>query len=91
VTNTRARAAPPHAADPAFAAVIFDMDGHHRHRRPARPAKASTFGAMAGTVHLVLRCFAGLETRDDRLWLQPVLTTRAVQGRIQHPSTAASS
>jgi trehalose/maltose hydrolase-like predicted phosphorylase len=30
-------------------------------------------GAMAGTVDLVLRCFAGLETRDDALWLHPVL------------------
>jgi beta-phosphoglucomutase family hydrolase len=30
-------------------------------------------GAMAGTVDLVLRCFAGLETRDDMLWLHPVL------------------
>jgi len=30
-------------------------------------------GAMAGTVDLVLRCFAGLETRDDVLWLHPLL------------------
>jgi hypothetical protein len=30
-------------------------------------------GAMAGTVDLILRCFAGLETRDDVLWLHPVL------------------
>jgi trehalose/maltose hydrolase-like predicted phosphorylase len=30
-------------------------------------------GAMAGTVDLILRCFAGLETRDDLLWLHPVL------------------
>jgi HAD superfamily hydrolase (TIGR01509 family) len=30
-------------------------------------------GAMAGTVDLVLRCFAGVETRDDALWLHPVL------------------
>ncbi|MDF2747997.1 MAG: haloacid dehalogenase [Propionibacteriaceae bacterium] len=30
-------------------------------------------GAMAGTVDLVLRCFAGVETRDDLLWLHPVL------------------
>jgi trehalose/maltose hydrolase-like predicted phosphorylase len=28
---------------------------------------------MAGTVDLILRCFAGLETRDDVLWLHPVL------------------
>src|SRR4029453_2630362 len=30
-------------------------------------------GAMAGTVDLVLRCFAGLETRVDLRWLHPVL------------------
>jgi hypothetical protein len=28
---------------------------------------------MAGTADLVLRCFSGLETRDDVLWLHPVL------------------
>jgi trehalose/maltose hydrolase-like predicted phosphorylase len=30
-------------------------------------------GAMAGTVDLVLRCYAGLEIRDDALWLHPSL------------------
>ena len=30
-------------------------------------------GAMAGTVDMVLRCFGGLETRDDLLWLHPAL------------------
>lgn len=30
-------------------------------------------GAMAGTVDLVQRCFAGLEVRDDALWLNPEL------------------
>jgi trehalose/maltose hydrolase-like predicted phosphorylase len=30
-------------------------------------------GAMAGTVDLVLRCFAGLEIRDDALCFHPVL------------------
>jgi trehalose/maltose hydrolase-like predicted phosphorylase len=30
-------------------------------------------GAMAGTVDLVVRCFAGIETRDDALWLHPLL------------------
>jgi len=30
-------------------------------------------GAMAATTDLVLRCFAGLETRDNLLWLHPVL------------------
>ncbi|KDE97149.1 beta-phosphoglucomutase [Mycolicibacterium aromaticivorans JS19b1 = JCM 16368] len=30
-------------------------------------------GAMAGTVDMVLRCYAGLETRNGMLWLHPVL------------------
>ena len=30
-------------------------------------------GAMAGTVDMVLRCYTGLEIRDDVLWLHPVL------------------
>lgn len=30
-------------------------------------------GAMAGTVDLILRCYAGLEIRGDVLWLHPVL------------------
>jgi trehalose/maltose hydrolase-like predicted phosphorylase len=30
-------------------------------------------GAMATTTDLILRCFSGLETRDDLLWLHPVL------------------
>jgi HAD superfamily hydrolase (TIGR01509 family) len=30
-------------------------------------------GAMAGTVDLIVRCFAGIETRDATLWLHPVL------------------
>ncbi|GAB3192990.1 beta-phosphoglucomutase family hydrolase [Nesterenkonia suensis] len=30
-------------------------------------------GAMAGTVDMVLRCYAGVETRADALWLHPVL------------------
>lgn len=30
-------------------------------------------GAMAGSVDLVLRCYAGLEVRGDVLWLHPVL------------------
>jgi alpha,alpha-trehalase len=30
-------------------------------------------GAMAGTVDLVQRCYAGLELRDDTLWLDPAL------------------
>lgn len=30
-------------------------------------------GAMAGTVDMIIRCYAGVETRDDALWLHPVL------------------
>ncbi|WP_150461538.1 beta-phosphoglucomutase family hydrolase [Nesterenkonia ebinurensis] len=30
-------------------------------------------GAMAGTVDMVLRCYGGVETRADALWLHPLL------------------
>ena len=30
-------------------------------------------GAMAGTADMVMRCYAGVETRQDALWLHPVL------------------
>ncbi|WAL49773.1 beta-phosphoglucomutase family hydrolase [Rhodococcus pyridinivorans] len=30
-------------------------------------------GAMAGTADMVLRCYGGIETRQDALWLHPVL------------------
>lgn len=30
-------------------------------------------GAMAGSVDMVVRCYTGLEFRDDMLWLHPVL------------------
>ncbi len=30
-------------------------------------------GAMAGTADMVMRCYAGVETRRDALWLHPVL------------------
>lgn len=30
-------------------------------------------GAMAGTVDMVIRCYAGVETRSDTLWLHPLL------------------
>ena len=32
-------------------------------------------GAMAGTADMVMRCYAGVETRQDALWLHPVLPT----------------
>jgi trehalose/maltose hydrolase-like predicted phosphorylase/phosphoglycolate phosphatase-like HAD superfamily hydrolase len=31
------------------------------------------FGAMGGTLDLVERCYLGVETRQDRLWLNPLL------------------
>jgi len=40
-------------------------------------------GAMAGTVDLVLRCYAGLETRDDVLWLHPVLPPELSRAQFQ--------
>src|SRR5699024_7485617 len=30
-------------------------------------------GAMAGTVDMIIRCYAGVETRSDTLWLHPLL------------------
>lgn len=32
-------------------------------------------GAMAGSADMVIRCYGGVETRDDVLWLHPVLPT----------------
>ncbi len=34
-------------------------------------------GAMAGTVDLAIRCYAGIEPRDDALWLNPSLPREA--------------
>jgi trehalose/maltose hydrolase-like predicted phosphorylase len=34
-------------------------------------------GAMAGTVDMVIRCYAGVETRSDTLWLHPLLPMEA--------------
>lgn len=36
-------------------------------------AEGIHLGAMAGTVDLLQRCYAGLEVRNDALWLNPVL------------------
>ena len=35
--------------------------------------------AMAATTDLILRCFSGLETRDDLLWIHPVLPPELVR------------
>ena len=32
--------------------------------------------AMAGSVDMIVRCYTGLEIRDDMLWLHPVLPAR---------------
>jgi len=36
-------------------------------------AEGIHLGAMAGTVDLIQRCYTGIETRDDVLWLNPCL------------------
>ncbi len=43
-------------------------------------------GAMAGTVDLVQRCYAGLELRDDTLWLDPALPEelREIRFRLRY-------
>jgi HAD superfamily hydrolase (TIGR01509 family) len=38
-------------------------------------------GAMAGTIDLAERCYLGLETRDDALWLNPRLPDETVRVR----------
>ena len=43
-------------------------------------AEGIHLGAMAGSVDLLQRCYAGLETRDDVLWFDPVLPKEA--GRV---------
>jgi Glycosyl hydrolase family 65 central catalytic domain/Glycosyl hydrolase family 65, C-terminal domain len=42
-------------------------------------------GAMACTIDLVLRCFAGLESRDDLLWLHPVLPPELSRAEFSIP------
>jgi trehalose/maltose hydrolase-like predicted phosphorylase len=42
-------------------------------------------GAMAGTVDLLLRCYTGLETRDEELWLYPALPPEL--GRVRFKMT----
>ena len=40
-------------------------------------------GAMAGTVDLMQRCYAGIEVRDRRLWLNPALPEELQRLRIR--------
>jgi alpha,alpha-trehalase len=40
-------------------------------------------GAMAGTVDLIQRCYTGIETRDDVLWLNPQLPTELARLRLK--------
>jgi alpha,alpha-trehalase len=40
-------------------------------------------GAMAGTVDLIQRCYLGIETRQDSLWLNPRLPHELVRLRLK--------
>jgi trehalose/maltose hydrolase-like predicted phosphorylase len=50
----------------ALASDLHDVQG-------GTTAEGIHLGAMAGTVDLVQRCYTGLETREDTLWLNPSL------------------
>jgi alpha,alpha-trehalase len=50
----------------ALASDVHDVQG-------GTTAEGIHLGAMAGTVDLVQRCYTGLETREDVLWLSPCL------------------
>ena len=50
----------------ALASDLADIQGGTTH-------EGIHLGAMAGSVDMVLRCYSGLEIRDDVLWLHPVL------------------
>jgi trehalose/maltose hydrolase-like predicted phosphorylase len=48
--------------------------------------EAIHLGAMAGTVDLAQRCYTGMETRDDVLWLDPALPAglRSLEMKIHY-------
>jgi trehalose/maltose hydrolase-like predicted phosphorylase len=50
----------------ALASDLHDVQG-------GTTAEGIHLGAMAGTVDLAQRCYTGLETREDVLWLDPSL------------------
>jgi trehalose/maltose hydrolase-like predicted phosphorylase len=50
----------------ALASDLHDVQG-------GTTAEGIHLGAMAGTVDLAQRCYTGLETREDVLWLNPSL------------------
>ena len=50
----------------ALASDVHDVQG-------GTTAEGIHLGAMAGTVDLAQRCYTGLETREDVLWLNPCL------------------
>ena len=50
----------------ALASDLHDTQG-------GTSAEGIHLGAMAGTVDLAQRCYTGLETREDVLWLDPSL------------------
>ena len=47
-------------------------------------------GAMAGTVDLAQRCYTGLETRQDVLWLNPRACPRSWMASAWRSATAAT-
>ncbi|MFN2355438.1 MAG: trehalose-phosphatase [Desulfopila sp.] len=50
----------------ALRSDVLDIQGGTTH-------EGIHLGAMAGTVDLIQRCYSGLETRQDALWLNPAL------------------
>lgn len=50
----------------ALKSDVLDIQGGTTH-------EGIHLGAMAGTVDLIQRCYSGLETRQDTLWLNPAL------------------
>jgi alpha,alpha-trehalase len=65
----RARANRPGSWGPFVQALDSDVEDI----QGGTTAEGIHLGAMAGTVDLVQRCFTGLETRGDTLWLNPRL------------------
>jgi trehalose 6-phosphate phosphatase len=66
----------------ALASDLHDIQG-------GTTAEGIHLGAMAGTVDLVQRCYTGLETREDVLWLNPSLP-EGLGGLTSTSATAAT-
>ena len=64
--------------------VIVHRGARQRSRRhPGRTTGGASIWRMAGTVDLLLRCYTGLETRDEMLWLHPALPPELGRVRLQ--------